>query len=353
MSLPGGSFQRRIAFLGEGGSIHGVVQGEGMGGRLTQDLSRLTAESLITRNDHFYIRTRKPRLLEGEDDWRVSVGGLVRREMSLTIPELTRLPQTGRDYLVECSGNGRGRSFGLMSVAKFEGVSLLELVERAGPLSQATHVRVSGFDEHTELQRGSIPGASWVFSMDQLRSAGAFLATHMNGVPLPADHGAPVRLAMPGWYGCTWIKWVNEVTLVDASEEPTGQMTEFAGRTHQPSVPDRASAFIPATIDQSAMPIRVEQWEVEGEPVYRVFGIMWGGDRSIDDLVFGFNDEKATVPRQNYIHDNNAMWSLWEYQWRPTEPGRYDLRMEVPNPAIRTRRLDSGWYRRAVQIEET
>lgn len=99
------------------------------------------------------------------------------------------------------------------------------------------------------------------------------------------------------------------------------------------------------------MPIRIEQWEVEGEPVYRVFGILWGGDRPIDDLVFAFNDEQAMVPRQNYRHDTNALWTLWEYEWRPAETGRYDLRMEVPAPSIRTRRLDSGWYRRTVEIE--
>src|SRR5438034_9585635 len=85
---------------------------------------------------------------------------------------------------------------------------------------------------YTTLFR-SIPGASWAFSPEQLEKAGAFLATELNGQPLPKDHGAPVRLVVPGWYGCTSIKWVNEITLVREEVEATSQMLEYAARTLQ------------------------------------------------------------------------------------------------------------------------
>jgi DMSO/TMAO reductase YedYZ molybdopterin-dependent catalytic subunit len=92
-----------------------------------------------------------------------------------------------------------------------------------------------------------------VFSFDDLERSGAFLATHMSGEPLSLDHGAPVRLIVPGWYGCACIKWVNEPRYVGVEEPATSQMTEFASRTHQDGAPELARDFLPAEIDVAAM----------------------------------------------------------------------------------------------------
>ncbi len=100
------------------------------------------------------------------------------------------------------------------------------------PLRKATRVLVSGFDDHSQPSRSSVAGASWIFTFEQLEAAGAFLATEMNGKPLSPDHGFPVRLVVPRWYGCACIKWVNEILLVDEEAPVTSQMREFAGRGH-------------------------------------------------------------------------------------------------------------------------
>src|SRR4029453_17551387 len=125
-------------------------------------------------------------------------------------------------------------------------------------------------------------GGSWIFALDELREA--FLATGMNGVPLPADHGAPVRLVVPGWYGCVCIKWVNAIEFVDDRVPPTGQMIEFAARTHQRGVPSRAIDFHAAAIDQAAFPVRVEHWSTGSRSAYRVIGILWGGEKPSNAL---------------------------------------------------------------------
>ena len=88
-------------------------------------------------------------------------------------------------------------------------------------------------------------GASWVLPIAALNSLGAFLAVRMNGEPLPPDHGMPVRLVVPGWYGCAWIKWVIAIRLVGADEPATTQMKEFAGRTHQTARHDLARDYVP------------------------------------------------------------------------------------------------------------
>ena len=124
-----------------------------------------------------------------------------------------------------------------MSVAEWEGIPLAEVVARLKPSKEATGVLVSGYDHIGQNSQRSIVGASWVFPLADLDKLGAFLAIRMNGEPVPADHGKPVRLAVPGWYGCSWIKWVNEIRLVGPDEPATIADGGVRG-TH---APDRAA----------------------------------------------------------------------------------------------------------------
>ncbi len=136
---------------------------------------------------------------------------------------------------------------------------------------------VSGQDEEAQTPRSSVIGASWIFPLADLPRLGAFLATGMNGAPLPIAHGAPVRLVVPGWYGCAWIKWVREIRLVGADEPVTSQMAEFAGRTHQDGRPLLARDYEAPVIDLAATPIRVERRRLNNTIHYRIVGIVWGG----------------------------------------------------------------------------
>ncbi len=120
----------------------------------------------------------------------------------------------------------------------------------------------------------------------------------MNGQPLTPDHGAPVRLVVPGWYGCAWIKWVNEIRWVTDDEPATSQMREFAGRTHQEGQPALARDYRRRrAIDTAAMPMRVEQRRVDGATEYRVVGIVWGGTAPVDRLVIALRPARPRHAR--------------------------------------------------------
>src|SRR2546429_1078266 len=92
---------------------------------------------------------------------------------------------------MECAGNVRQAKFGLLSVGEWAGVPVSEILDKAKAKSGTARVLISGFDRYATESRTSIPGASWAFSPEQLEKAGAFLATELNGQPLPKDHGAP------------------------------------------------------------------------------------------------------------------------------------------------------------------
>ena len=223
-----------------------------------------------------------------------------------------------------------------------------------GVMPQATRVLVSDFDSYSQPLSGtSRTGASWIFTMAQREEAGAFLATEMNGVPLSLDHGFPVRLMVPNWYGCTCIKWVDAITLVDEEAAATSQMQEFASRTHQDGVPALARDYKPATVDQAAMPVRIERWGVAGKIVYRVVGIMWGGHGLTDKLSIRFASGQPYAPVDVCpTQSTNRAWTIWSHAWRPSAPGPYAIALTINDPAIRARRLAAGFYQRTIDIAD-
>ena len=356
-----------VPFVGEGAFPLDTSIGAGLGRRRALDLSTLTTAALLTPQDEFFIRTGCPDRLPPTASWKVRVHGLVETALEIPIEELKREASPAGPHLLECAGNSRAAHFGFMSAARWTGVPLERLLGRVSLRPRATRVIVSGFDEHSTLDPGSVPGASWIFSLDQIREAGAFLATEMNGAPLSPDHGCPLRLVVPGWYGCTAIKWVNEIALVDDEAPATDQMREYAGRTHQdpaaprdrllieagrrPEGPRLARDFQPAAIDPAAVPVRVEKLSAgSGRTFYRIVGILWGGRALANALSIRFNPDLAFAPVESIESGASGPWTLWSHRFRPPGPGRYRIELAVKDPGVRTRRLDLGFYAREIEM---
>jgi DMSO/TMAO reductase YedYZ molybdopterin-dependent catalytic subunit len=240
-----------------------------------------------------------------------------------------------------------------MSAAQWSGVPVTTLLDRIQPAVRRGRILVSGFDGHSTASRTSAPGASWIFSADDLLRAGAFLATGMNGAPLPKDHGFPLRLIVPRWYGCACIKWVTAIDLVTDDAPATSQMKEFAARTFQKGQPQLARDYAPVAMEHAATPVRVEQWIVGGRVLYRVVGILWGGERPTDALAIRFKSGEPYVR----VHacpkpESTTTWTLWWHAWRPPSTGRYDIVLKIDDPTIPTTRLDLYYYVRSVDIDE-
>jgi DMSO/TMAO reductase YedYZ molybdopterin-dependent catalytic subunit len=356
-----------VPFVGEGAFPLETTVGAGLGRRRALDLSPLSSGALLTPQDRFFIRTGCPDRLPPTTSWKVRVHGLVESPVEIGIEELKRQAAPLGTHLLECAGNARAAHFGLMSTARWSGVRLERVLARVRRLPRATRVLVSGFDEHSAPDPDSVPGASWIFGLDRIRAAGAFLATEMNGAPLTRDHGYPLRLVVPGWYGCAAIKWVNEIALVDDEAAATDHMHEYAGRTHQdpvgprddllirsghrPDGPRRARDFQPATIDPAALPVRVEKLSTAGGTIcYRIVGIVWGGRTPVGHLSIRLNPDLAFAPVEEIGRGDEWTWALWSHRVPPPAPGRYRIELAVKDAAVRTRRLDMGFYAREIEI---
>lgn len=328
----------------------GEPLGAELDGRLFTDFSAITPDTRLIPTERFFVRTRASKLLD-PIRWDIQVGGLVSKTTTIPGEALARKSRPMGVHLMECSGNPRAAHFGMMSVAEWDGVPCEEILGKANPQASGTHVLVSGFDRYQEESMTSVPGASWIFSRDQVLSSQAFLATGMNGRLLSPDHGAPVRLVVPGWYGCVCIKWVNQIDFVAADAAATSQMREYAGRTLQNGVPSVAGDYEPATIGSAAIPIRIEKWRDEGKIFYRIAGISWGPGSS-GKWQIRFSPEEEFIPVDTVIAAVGDAWSFWSYQWLPQKKGEFTIRLRLPGEKLDTRKLDSGYYDRSLEIPE-
>jgi DMSO/TMAO reductase YedYZ molybdopterin-dependent catalytic subunit len=337
-----------IPFVRDAEAPLDAVLGEGLDGRFFTDLSTLTAETLITPTDRFFIRTRCSELVDTAAPWKIRIAGLVKEERFVSLEELKPLVRPAGTHVMECSGNAAGGGFGMLGATTWSGVPVSRVLGMVHPLPEGARVRIAGFDSYPRpSEHRSVPGASWIFTPEQLDAA--FLATEMNGAPLPKDHGFPVRLLVPGWYGCTCAKWVDRIDFVAEDEPATPQMREYAQRTHQTGVPELARDYRPAAMEQAAMPVRVER--IGKGRKFRVVGVTWGGGRVTEGLVIRFRAGEEYQPvRVIAAPEEKTTWALWSYDWEPAGPGLYSIQLQISDPTVPKRRLDRGFYIRHVRV---
>ena len=157
--------------------------------------------------------------------WRLEIGGAVRTPRTLSLDELRARPTVEVIATMECAGNGRAllepRPLSqpwlteAIGTARWTGVALDALLEDAGPAETAVEVVFGGLDRGVE--GGMEQRYERSLALDEALAAGAVLAFEMNGAPLPPQHGFPLRLVVPGWYGMTNVKWMSSIQVV---EEP-------------------------------------------------------------------------------------------------------------------------------------
>jgi hypothetical protein len=324
-------------------------------------------------NENFYIRTETPNQYQGNVHDIELVG--IDSNTTLKTEVIIENARPLGSFMMECAGNDRYSKFRLLSVANWSGVPLKDLLEKDvndkslfGTVKidpSATHLLIEGFDDSTNTKWNRIfgvestPGASWIFSVEELINQNAFLATEMNNEKLTMDHGFPVRLIVPGYYGCASIKWVNKMSFfTPETNTPTeDQMREFSDRTGQVGIPKRFENHKPPVVELSAVPVTIEKWKSKtGKVRYKIIGMIWGGIHEVDPS-FNIVLRKTRDSRKIILKDkltlgprNPNSFQHWEY-WLSSElSGSFFVDVECRDEKLAASRLKSHYYRRVLRI---
>jgi DMSO/TMAO reductase YedYZ molybdopterin-dependent catalytic subunit len=228
--------------------------------------------------------------------WKLDLSGLVQSPLTLTYDQLRALPSVTQYTTMECISNRIGGN--LMSTALFRGVPLRDLLDRAGVRTGATRVTYTAVDGYSDSIHLSKAFDEYVL-----------LAYEMNGVPLPSEHGGPVRLLVPGIYGMKSCKWITSINVIAG---------DFLGYWEQQGWDDLAVIHTTARID-----VPGAGDHLPAHPTF-IAGIAFAGDRGISRVDVSI-DAGATW-RQAVLKRplSNLTWVLWEISWDP-QPGAYTI----------------------------
>jgi DMSO/TMAO reductase YedYZ molybdopterin-dependent catalytic subunit len=303
--------------------------------------------SFLTPNNLFYVRNHfaAPNLNAGT--WRLRVEGAVQRTLTLSLEDLRRLPARTVTATLECAGNGRAFltpaargvqwQLGAVSNAEWTGVPLAAVLDRAGLRDAAVEVMFEGADRGAvpaEPTLGQIPFARSL-PVARARAAEVLLAYRMNGQDLPANHGAPLRLVVPGWYGMASVKWLTKIAVVDRPFTGFWQTIDysiFERRHGQPALVPLTEMQVKAQI---ARPRAMEV--VRPGAMYRVHGAAWTGESDVTRVEVS-TDGGTTWARARLLGKAvRHAWRLWEHTWRvPDRAGRVRLLARATDARGRT-----------------
>ena len=237
--------------------------------------------------------------------WRLDVGGTVERPYSIGYDELRALPAVEDVRTLMCISNEVGGD--LIGNARWRGVRLRDLLERAGPRTGALKVVFTCADDY----------------QDSIRFAKAMqpetiVVYEMNGAPLIPKHGYPARLLVPGIYGMKNVKWVRRIEVADK---------QFLGFWQQRGWSDEAVVKTMSRIDTVN-----SLTAINTEPLV-LGGVAFAGDRGIQRVEFSVDNGQTWQEAQVKSPLGPYTWALWTAEWTPPAPGQYALKVRATDKA--------------------
>jgi DMSO/TMAO reductase YedYZ molybdopterin-dependent catalytic subunit len=312
------------------------------------DLRRLT--SWRTPADEFFVFHQTNTPIVDAAQWRLRIDGFVERPKTLTLAEIQQRPDK-RDLgvTIECSGNTpRIAANGQVSNGMWSGVGLASLLKECGVKPEAREVAFFGIDLEKERADGpDVPHGRSIYIQDAL-DPNVMLAYALNGAPLPPDHGFPLRLIVPGWYGMTQIKWLTRIEVLDRRYEGAhmarnyhtlrddGMLVETSiSKNHLKSVVARAT----------------RRKDASGKYAYRIAGAAWGGPLPLKSLEVRVDSGPWRPATLGERHGDYA-WTLWSLDWSDATPGPHSLVSRAVDTEGNVQPTEAEWQKDIRTVRE-
>ena len=285
------------------------------------------------------------------ETWRLDIGGLVERPLALTLDELKARPSRTLAVTLECAGNGRAllapRPISqpwlqeAVGTAEWTGTPLAPLLEEAGLAGAAREVVFTGLDrgiqgdvEH-DYER-SLP-------LEEALRDEVLLAYAVNGQPLPPQHGFPLRLVVPGWYGMTHVKWLRSITVVDEPFRGWQQDVAYHLRESEDEQGRPVTRILPRSL---MVPPGIPEFLSRSRLVTAgrcvLEGRAWSGHGAVERVEFSTDGGRSWADAVLGKPVSEFAWRGWTYRW-DAEPGEHELCCRATDSAGNTQPASPEW----------
>ncbi|AVA34041.1 oxidase [Cupriavidus sp. SHE] len=315
-------------------------------------------EGILTPNDAFFVRYHWSGIPTSVDPqtYRLRIGGKVKTPLELSLADIKAIAQPVEVVAVnQCSGNSRGflaprvnggqLANGAMGNARWTGVPLKAVLERAGVQPGAVQVSFNGLDRPP---LDNSPDFVKSLDIDHALDGEVMLAWSMNGEDLPMLNGYPLRLVVPGHYGTYWVKHLSDITVLDKQFD--GFWVQSAYR-----IPDNAGANVePGSAPARTRPIgrfNVRSFITsltEGATVPSgretvVRGIAFDGGYGIAEVAFSADGGRSWTEATLGQDLGKYSFREWRAAFRPPRKGAYDLRVRAVNRIGQSQPMTALW----------
>jgi DMSO/TMAO reductase YedYZ molybdopterin-dependent catalytic subunit len=297
-----------------------------------------TLEDFFTANESFYVRNHFETPEVEEKTWKLKIEGAIEKPFEIGYEELVQMPSKTLAATIECAGNSRvflapkengvQWELGAVGTAEWTGVPLKALLEKAGVKNEAMEVVVVGADKGEIKDPPKSPGEinfARSLPLEKALTENILLAYEMNGERLAPEHGFPVRLIVPGWYGVAWVKWVERIVVADEPFSGYFQTADYSYWETSDGLPVQMKPVTQMQVkSEIARPAPHEVVPVN--KAYKIKGAAWSGDARIAKVEIStdgganWNEAELTGGAQENV------WQMWQYDWKtPSKPGKYTL----------------------------
>lgn len=282
--------------------------------------------SWITPNDQTFSVSHYGQPAGGISKWNLKITGLVSRPKTFSLDEIKSRRSKSVTATLECSGNSSNPGFmGAIGNIRWTGTPLSPLLKECGLSGRAMEVVFFGADEKVEKMREQDYSQNFARSLalDHALSDDVLLAYEMNGEPLPVEHGAPLRLVVPGWFGIAWIKWLTRIEVLDrrymskymAREYVTIRGEERDGRTIW-----RETSVGPIDVKSIvARAVRLPDGNL------RVSGAAWNDGTPLKKVELKIDDGSWLPTRLDKRQHAKHAWTFWSFDWKNPASGDHTL----------------------------
>jgi sulfane dehydrogenase subunit SoxC len=282
--------------------------------------------------------------------WRLRVGGAVERALELSLEALRRDPAITVPVTLECAGNGRSLLsprpvsqpwiMEAVGTAHWTGVPLAYLLGKAGVLPRATEVVFTGAD--AGVQGGMPQRYARSLPIREALRPDVVLAYKMNGSELPPQHGYPLRLVVPGWYGMASVKWLE---TIEVATSPFHGFQQRVAYRYQASADDAGTSVSRIRVRSLLVPPGVPDFltrerTVRAGPVL-LEGRAWSGEGAVTSVEVGINGTWVPAELEKPA-GGGYVWRKWTLPWL-AEPGSYSLSCRATDTTGATQPLESYW----------